>query len=180
MEQLFNIDWTNTFVLQQPIIETILRGTIVYLSLFILLRFIMKREAAVVGITDLLVVVLLADAAQNAMADDYRSIPDGMVLILTILFWAHALNWLGYRFPSIQRIVHPPPLQLVKDGQLQRRNMRQELITQDELMGLLRQQGIEDVSEVKRAYMEGDGRISVVAYNGQQRANNEEVNPYHG
>jgi uncharacterized membrane protein YcaP (DUF421 family) len=174
MEQLFNVDWTNTFVLQKPIFETILRGTIVYLSLFILLRFIMKREAAVVGITDLLVVVLLADAAQNAMADDYRSIPDGMVLILTILFWAHALNWLGYRFPSIQRFVHPPPLTLIKEGQILRRNMRQELITEEELMGLLRQQGMEDISEVKRAYMEGDGRISFIAYNGQQQGKNNE------
>ena len=169
MDQFFNIDWTHTFAPQTPILETILRGTLVYLSLFILLRFILKRESGAVGITDLLVVVLLADAAQNAMADDYRSIPDGLVLVLTIIFWAHTLNWLGYRFPAIQRFVHPPPLLLVKEGQMRRRNMRRELITEDELMSMLRQQGLEDLAEVKKAFMEGDGRISVIMMNGQNQ-----------
>ena len=173
MDQIFNIDWENTFFPQTPILEIFLRGTLVYLSLFILLRFILKRESGGLGITDLLLVVLLADAAQNAMADDYRSIPDGLILVLTIIFWAHALNWLGFRFPKIQRFVHPPPLLLVKNGQMLRANMRRELITEEELMGMLRQQGISDLSDVKEAYMEGDGRISIISNSEINHGKNE-------
>ena len=60
--------------------------------MFALLRFVLKREAGTLAITDLLVVVLIADAAQNAMADDYRSVPDGLLLVATIVFWSYALD----------------------------------------------------------------------------------------
>lgn len=132
-----------------------------YLSLFIVLR-LLRREAGTIGISDLLVVVLIADAAQNAMANEYKSITEGIILIMTIAFWSYALNWLGYRFPKIQRLLRPAPLLLIKDGQVQRRNLRQEMLTEEELLGQLRAQGVEDISEVKKSFIEGDGRISVI------------------
>lgn len=156
------VNWSRLFVPDTPIIEILLRGSIVYFAIFLLLRLVLKRQAGAVGITDLLVVVLIADAAQNAMADDYHSIPDGLLLVATIVFWSYALDWLGYRFPRLQRLIHPPPLPLVKDGRLLRPNMRRELITEHELMSQLREQGVEDMSSVKMAYMEGDGYISVI------------------
>jgi uncharacterized membrane protein YcaP (DUF421 family) len=157
-----NVDWGQVFIPKTPILEIFVRGTVLYLALFLMLRFVLKREAGAVGITDLLLVVLLADAAQNAMADDYRSITDGLLLVATLVFWSYALNWLGYRFPAIQRLVHPPPLLLVRDGQMLKRNMRKEFVTEDELLGMLREQGVADIAEVREAFMEGDGKISVV------------------
>jgi uncharacterized membrane protein YcaP (DUF421 family) len=50
------------------------------------------------GITDLLVIVLIADAAQNGMAGEYRSLTDGLLLVATIVAWSYALNWLAFRF----------------------------------------------------------------------------------
>ncbi len=147
-------------------LEIFLRGTLTYLGIFLLLRFILKRETGGLAITDLLVIVLLADAAQNAMAGGYRSVPDGLFLVGTVIFWSYSLDWLGYRYPRVQRFVHPPALLLVKDGQMLKRNMRREFITEEELMGSLRQQGVDDVAEVKKAYMEGDGRISVIKKDG--------------
>ena len=162
IDWLFGVDWANAFLPRTPVLEIILRGSAVYLSLFAMLRFVLKREAGAVGITDLLVVVLLADAAQNAMAGGYNSVPDGLILVATIIFWAWALNWIGYRMPRVQRFVHPAPLPLVRDGRLLRRNLQEELITEEELLSQLRLQGIEDLTNVKSAYIEGDGRISVI------------------
>src|SRR3954451_9354077 len=62
------------------------RGTLIYLCLFLLLRLVLKRQAAGVAITDLLVIVLIADAAHNAMADIYRSVSDGVFLVAVIVF----------------------------------------------------------------------------------------------
>lgn len=163
-ETLFEIDWKELFVPNVSIAETIIRGSIVYLVLFTLLRVILKREAGTVGITDLLVVVLLADASQNAIAADYKSITNGVILVTTIISWSYILNWLGYKFPKIQRFINPPALTLVKNGKMLYRNMRKELITEDELMSQLRQQGVNSLSEVKAAYMEGDGNISVITH----------------
>ena len=84
------------------------------------------------------------------------------MLIATIVFWNYALDWLGHRFPRVERLLHPPPLLLIKDGRLLRRNMRQELVTEEELMSHLRQQGIAELAQVKEAYMEGDGQISII------------------
>lgn len=144
-------------------LELFLRGSLIYLALFALLRFVLKREAGAVGITDLLVVVLIADAAQSAMAGSYTSLPDGLVLVGPIVFWSYALNWLGYQFPHIRPLVRPQPLRLVMDGRLLPQNLRRELLTEELLLSQLRLQGCDDLAMVKEAYMEGDGRISVVS-----------------
>ncbi len=162
------IDWGKLFLPQTPILEIFLRGTVVYLALFTLLRIVLKRESGSLAMTDLLVVVLLADAAQNAMAGQYTTITDGLLLVTTIVGWSYVLNWLGFRFAWFRRFVHPPPLLLVKDGRLIRRNMQRELITREELISQLREQGVESVEDVREAYMEGDGRISVVERDKEQ------------
>src|SRR5918994_2805855 len=108
-------DWQELFVPTHPISEIILRGTLTYIMLFLILRFLLKRQTGVVGIADLLVIVLIADAAQNAMAAEYKSITEGALLILTVVFWNYALDWLGYRFPAFQRLVRSPPLPLIED-----------------------------------------------------------------
>lgn len=161
MDQLFQVDWKALFVPSGSLAEIFIRGTVVYLLLFFVLRFL-RREIGAIGIADLLVIVIIADAAQNAMGGDYKSITEGLVLVATIAFWDYTLDWLGYRFPFFQRLVRAAPLPLIKNGQMLRRNMRQEMITEEELLSQLRQQGVESVSEVKKVYLEGDGRISVI------------------
>ena len=158
---LLQIDWKSIFLPSLNLPEIFLRGTIVYLFLFFLLR-ILRRQAGAIGIPDLLLVVLIADAAQNAMSSEYKSITEGLILVSTIAFWDYFLDWLGYRFPKLHRLVRPAPLPLIKNGRLQRRNLRREMITEEELMAELRQQGVETVGEVEKSYLEGDGHVSVI------------------
>jgi uncharacterized membrane protein YcaP (DUF421 family) len=157
-----DIDWQNVVLPSISWIEIILRGSVMYLAIFILLRSTVKRQGGSLGMTDLLLITLLADASQNAMAGEYKSLPDGIVLVATIVFWSYALDWLSFKFPRLQRLIEPSPLPLIKNGQLLRRNMRRELITEVDLKGQLREQGISEISKVKEAYIETDGRISVV------------------
>jgi uncharacterized membrane protein YcaP (DUF421 family) len=164
--EFFGVDLGQVFGLERPVLEIVLRGTVTYVALFVLLRLFQRRQSGTVGMADLLVLVLLADAAQNAMAGEYRSITDGLILVLTILFWSVTLNWLGYRVPAVERLIHPRPLPLIEDGQLRRRNMRREFITEDELLTELRLQGIERFDDVRAAYIEGNGRVSVIPRGG--------------
>jgi len=158
----FGIDWLKTFAPTQPFLETVVRGTILYLALVFLLRFALSREKGQLGATDLLVLVLLGDASQNAMAGSYTSIGDGLLLIVTLVFWSYALNWLSFHVRWIERILTPRRLTLVRDGRMLRHNMRKELITDEELMSQIRLQGVDDLSRVRDASMEGDGRVSVI------------------
>ncbi len=170
MDVLAGIDWQQILALDIPIVEIFFRGSAVYLVLFFLLRFLLRREAGTVGITDLLVIVLLADATQNAMAGNYHSITAGLMLAATIIGWSYTLDWLGFRFPRLERWIRPPPLPLVRNGRMLKQNMRRELITEEELMGHLRLQGVDDISDVKLAFMESDGRISVIQKGGRRHA----------
>lgn len=156
------IDWAGLFVPRVPLLETLLRGSLVYVAVFLLLRFVLRREAGTLGIADLLVVVLIADAAQNSLAADHSSITDGVLLVATIVLCAYLLDWLAYRVPFFDSLAHAPPLPLVRGGRLLRRNMRRELITEDEMLSYLRLHGVSDVKEVDEARLEPDGRISVV------------------
>lgn len=164
-----NVDWNGMFIPDTPLLEIFIRGSVIYLSLFILLRLILKRQAGSLGVSDLLVIVLIADAAQNGMAGDYRSLPDGVLLVATLIFWNYTLERLGYHFPRFEKLIQPSPLALIQNGRLLRKNMRTELVTEDDLMSQIRLQGHEHLSEIKEAYMEGDGKISIIPYEKKSR-----------
>ena len=158
-----NIDWHSIFVPSEPILETIIRGTVMYLVLFIILRLTFKRiGSGSIGLGDVLMIALIAAASQNAMAREHVSVTDGIILVATIAGWSYALDWLGTRSPRFQRFYHPPPLLLVKNGRLLPHNMRKELITEDELLAQLHRAGLEELSQVREAYIEGDGTITFI------------------
>lgn len=161
MLALIQIDWRSVFVPSLSILEVVFRGSLIYLFLFLVLR-LSRRSAGTIGISDLLVVVLIADAAQNALGSEYKSVTEGVVLVLTIFGWDYLLDWLGYRFPALRPLLRPAALLLIKDGKMLKANLRKEMIAEDELIGELREQGVEDFSKVKYSYMESDGHISVV------------------
>jgi uncharacterized membrane protein YcaP (DUF421 family) len=144
------------------ILETVVRGVVMYLSIFVLLRAVLRNRGSAMTISDILVFVLISDAAQNAMAANYLSITNGIVLVATIVLTSLAVDWLAYRIPAIQRFVHPERKPLVVDGRLIRRTLEQELMTEEELMTQLRLNGIEDPASVKAAYLEGNGEVSVI------------------
>jgi uncharacterized membrane protein YcaP (DUF421 family) len=162
LESLVNVGWHDLFVPTHSIAEMVVRGTLMYLGLFLIFRFIVGRQSSAIGIADILVVVLIADAAQNAFAKEYQSITEGIALVLTIVFWDFLLDWLGYRSRFFARLIRPAPLALVRDGKMLFANMRRELITADELRSQARQQGISDIAAVKMACLEGNGEISFV------------------
>jgi uncharacterized membrane protein YcaP (DUF421 family) len=150
------------FEVHVPILELMLRGTLVYWLLFLIFRFLLRRDVGAVGIADILLLVIVADAAQNAMSGGYDTFSEGAVLVLTIVGWNWLLDVLSFYFVPIRRFTTPGRLLLVSKGVAQRRNMRREFISMDELQEKLREQGIEKLAQVKVAYLEGDGEISVI------------------
>jgi uncharacterized membrane protein YcaP (DUF421 family) len=151
-------------------LELVLRGTVMYWLLFLLFRFVLRRDIGAIGIADMLLLVLLADAAQNAMSGGYESVTDGVILVATIAGWNWLLDMAAFRIPGLRRLVEPKALPLVQNGKLLRRHLRREMISVEELMAVLRQHGIEKLEQVKAAIMEGDGEISVIKYDGEAEA----------
>ena len=153
--------------------QLVLRGSVMFWFLFLVFRFVLRRDVGSMGITDFLFVVLLGDAAQNGMVGNATSTSDCIVLISTLVFWNALLDILSWRFRAVEKLVVSQRLTLVRDGRMVRRNMRREYISVDELMSKVREHGLDDLADVKRMYLEGDGEISVIKRHGAARETTE-------
>jgi uncharacterized membrane protein YcaP (DUF421 family) len=155
------VDWHEVFVPSGSLVELVVRASVMYLLILAGFRMF-RRDAGSLSVSDLLVVVLIADASQNGMAGEYKSLTEGGVIVATIFAWNYALDWLAFRSRFVYWLLHPPSLLLIRNGQVQRRNLRAEMITKDDLLEQLREQGVDDISHVRKCFLEGDGRISVI------------------
>ena len=86
-------------------LELVVRGVVMYGALFLLFRFVLRRDAGALGIADLLLLVLIADAAQNAMAGGYDTVSDGLLLVGTIAGCNWLMDWASYRYNAVRRFM---------------------------------------------------------------------------
>lgn len=155
-------DWNALFALTVPALEIFLRGTLTFLALMAMVRLAGQRETGGLGLTDIFLVVLVAQAVQPGMVSGASSLLDGALLAATVFFWSLVLDAVAYRWPALARVIKSQPRLLIDDGRFHHKALRRELMTEDELMVQLRLHGARDPSEVKRAYLEPNGVISVV------------------
>ena len=159
---LWDVDWVALLRPERSLLEMIIRGTIMYFVIVLVLRVAAKRLSGMIASTDILAIVLIAEIAGPGFTAGYRSVVEGAVLVATVMMWSYGIEWLVYRSPRFERFLDQPPVMLVKNGQMITRNMRAELVTRDELMAHLRNEGIADLSEVREARLETNGAISII------------------
>ena len=107
------------------------------------------------------------------MAGDAKSITEAGILIGTIIFWDYVIDWLGFRSPIFGRLLEPVPVILIKNGLVRRVELEKQMITEDELKGQLRLQGIDDAAEVKECRLESNGEFSVIKFDKTQKEGNK-------
>lgn len=149
------------FELEYPLAELIFRGAFLFILFMVLFRILPRRTGGELAPMDLVFLFLITEAASHSLGD-FSSLGDGTVQILTFMALNYAINKLSFHFPRFERIAEHEPLPIIKDGKVIPRNLRKEAITSDELQGGMRLNGIEDIAEVKLAYVEGDGKLSFV------------------
>lgn len=160
------MDWEAIAVPTEPILELIVRGTIVYVALLVALRTVGQRDVGGLGVTDVLVIVLLAQAVGGGLVVESTAVTDGLILVFTFLFWSVAIDALAYRFPRFARLVNAQPRELIVNGRTNRQVSRRGLMTDDEIQTQLRLHGIEDINDVRHAYLEPNGMVSVIRHDG--------------
>ncbi len=156
-------DWSSVFEPDVPLLENIARGIVLYFFILLVFRFLPRRTAGELGAMDLVFVLLLTEAASHALGD-YDSVGDGIIMFLVIILCNYLVNWLSYTFPLFENLFEHSPIQIVKEGRLHYRNMRKELITKDEFISHMRENGIENIEEIKSAHVESEGQISFIRY----------------
>ncbi|MBO9664013.1 YetF domain-containing protein [Dokdonella sp.] len=142
--------------------EVIVRGTAMYWLLLLIFRFVLRRDFGTAGVPGLLFVVLLGDAAQNGMIGEGHTLADSALLVGVLAGWNYLLDFLAYHVPFVSRLTDPPATLIAKDGRLLQRNLRREHITREEIDSALRSEGLDDLTRVRRMYVEPDGKITVL------------------
>lgn len=146
-----------------PLPEIVLRASLMYIALVLVLRLIPKRNTGHIAPNDMLTLILIGAMATDAIMDGTTSMADILLMTGVILAWACLLDLLEYRFPALRRLLHARQATLVDNGRMVRPNMRRELVTEEELMAALRKEGIDDVADVRSACLEANGEISIIA-----------------
>lgn len=150
--------WT----LETPWYELVFRGTAIYFFMFILMRVWGKKHLGEVTAFDFILLLFISEAVQNSLVDDDKSLPGGMIVIVTFLVWSTILNKLSYRFKKIERLLDGTPKVIVKDGKPIPEVLKKEEISEQELFKAFREEGVNDLKKVKQATIETNGHISVV------------------
>ncbi|HEX3149747.1 MAG TPA: YetF domain-containing protein [Gemmataceae bacterium] len=163
MSGWFDTDWSKVFAPQMSIPEVLVRGTLGYLGVVILLRIVPRRAAGRISLSDLLVVTIIAGVVRNPLVGSSDSVLDGFLIIAVVLLWSFALDWLSYRVEWVHRLLHPNSVVVVRNGRVQDENLAGELMTREQLKAQLRQHGISNLAEVAEARIESDGKVSVIA-----------------
>jgi uncharacterized membrane protein YcaP (DUF421 family) len=149
-------------IINHPLVEITLRTAVVYLFILIGLRLTGKREVGQMMPLDLALLILLANAVQNAMTGADTSLLGGLIAAATLLVMNAVLTGVAGRHRKIRHLVEGTPTLLIRHGKILQRNLAKEKLTSDDLHQVLREHGIATVDEVALAVLEIDGVISVL------------------
>jgi uncharacterized membrane protein YcaP (DUF421 family) len=143
--------------------DAVLRALAVYAFLLLLFRLSGKRTLAQITTFDLIVLLIVSEATQQALLGDDFSITNACIVILTLLAADRSLDMVATFSSSFDRIVNGSAVLLIEDGDLQERRLRRLRITPDDILEQARtSQGIERLDQIKHAVLERNGAISVV------------------
>lgn len=150
------------FDLGTPIWQIVVRTIVVYVAVVAGLRLLGKRQLGQMSIFDLVMILLIANAVQNAMVGPDTSLAGGLVAAVTLLVVNSTATRLVNRSPLAERVFEGAPTLLVKDGAFVEENLRREGLAREEVEMAVREHGIEAADGVRVAYLEPDGTISVI------------------
>jgi uncharacterized membrane protein YcaP (DUF421 family) len=161
-EIIYGINFHDLLVPGISIAEKILRPAAVYFILIIGLRIAGKREMAQLNTFDMIVLLSLANAVQNAIIGNDNSLTGGIIGAVTLLVINHFVIKVLYSHENLQHFIEGEPDVLVKNGKVRMNRLKKELITVEELTEAAHKQGISSLSEVENAILDPNGSLCFI------------------
>ena len=143
-------------------VTVLIRTIIIYLALIAVMRLMGKRQIGELEISDLVTTFLISEIASLPITDSELPLSHAIIPIIALLTLEVIISALLSRFPKIKSLFRASPSTLIKDGVLSQKAMCDARLSFDELFSELRQQGIDDISHVKYAILEQNGKITVI------------------
>lgn len=142
--------------------DVVLRATVMFGIVFLLLRLLGKRELGQLAPFELVTLVVIGDLIQQGVTHNDFSLTGATLAIGTFAFWTVVIGWVSYFFPSAERYLSGEPRVIIRDGEILHSNMRRERMTVMELESEMRLAGISSLADVAWAILEPNGKISFI------------------
>jgi len=153
-----------------PYLHVIISSAVVYLFITLAIRIFGKKELAQLSVLDLVFILLISNAVQNAMVGSDTSLPGGLIAAGTLFLLNFVFKYLLYRSRKLTRLLEGDPVILVSEGKVKDQNLRKLQITTDELLEAIREHGVQSIQDVNLAILEVDGNISILSHNFTKRS----------
>ena len=150
-------------------LSIIIRSVVVYLFIVLAIRLFGKKELTQLSVIDLVFILLISNAVQNAMVGSYNSLDGGIVAAASLFIVNSILKFITYKFKNINRLIQGTPEILIQNGIVIKKNLSNERITMEELEASIREHGVKSIEEVDLAILEVDGNISILSNEYQRR-----------
>jgi uncharacterized membrane protein YcaP (DUF421 family) len=154
------------FDLTTPWWEIILRTAVVYVVVLVLLRIAGKRELGQMSPVDLVVILVIANAVQNAMTGGDNSLLGGVIAASTLVAVNVIFARVGVRVPLLENLFTSEPTLLLEDGKLIDEDCTRENVSREDIEMAAREHGIDDLEAIHAAILERDGSISIIPREG--------------
>lgn len=146
-------------------LEIVGRSVIVYLFIVVAIRIAGKKELAQLSVIDLVFILLISNAVQNAMVGPDNSLIGGLIAAASLFLVNIILKFITYKFKKVDEIFEGEPVILIHKGKILQKNLDKEKIPLDELEASVREHGVEKIEDVDLAILEVDGNISIISDN---------------
>ena len=155
-----------------PFLDVALRSLAVYLFMFAGIRIFGKNQLSQLNAGDIVLLLLISNAVQNAMVGSNVSLEGGLVAALVLFTANFIVKKVIFKNPRIKSLIESDPVILIKDGIVDNLKMKKEEVSFDELEEAVREHGVEKIEQVKLAILEVDGNISVISMDKDNAATN--------
>jgi uncharacterized membrane protein YcaP (DUF421 family) len=145
-------------------LRIIISSVTVYLCIVIAIRLFGKKELAQLSVIDLVFILLISNAVQNAMVGPDSSLSGGLVAAGALFVTNYLFKFVLYRFPDFGKLIQGEPLLLIYRGRCNKKNMAAAKLSMDELTEAAREHGVARLEEVDLAMLEIDGNISILSH----------------
>jgi len=150
-------------IINNQYVQIVCSSLVIYLFIIIAFRILGKKELSQLSVVDLVFILLISNAVQNAMVGSNTTLAGGLVAAAALFIANFLFKQLMYRFPRLDNLVEGEAIMLIYDGKLIEKNITKARITYQEIMETLREHGVSSVEDVDLAVLEVDGNISVLS-----------------
>lgn len=152
-----------------PILDVVVRSVCVYLFMVIAIRLFGKNQLSQLNAGDVVLLLLISNAVQNAMVGENTSLQGGLIAALVLFVANFIVKRLMFSSRKFESLMEEDPVVLIKDGKVDENALNKVKISKDELEEAVREHGVDGIKKVKLSILEVDGNISVISEDEQSK-----------